>query len=140
MKRTSHFLLVLSFPTVRSGAVYPYDKHLNYTGNFGYYWSSTPYSNGVDAYNLYFLNTSVYPSYTITRYYGFSLRCLARELRVDGSITKVLVFFEALELMFSFFFCYREFTLGRTRVRFRHTESMAMRRASPRYKRRKLNS
>lgn len=43
--------------------------------NYGYYWSSTPYSDGSYAYNLYFYSTaSVYPSYSSSRQNGFSVR------------------------------------------------------------------
>ena len=44
-------------------------------GNFGYYWSASPFSRG--AYYLYFCyNGRVYPSYDGNRAYGQSVRCL----------------------------------------------------------------
>ena len=63
---------------VRSGYVRPYGPGLGNAGLSGYYWSSTPYSNGVSAYNLTFDTTGVSPSNYGNRYGGFSLRCLAR--------------------------------------------------------------
>lgn len=49
-------------------------------GASGYYWSSTPSSNGVNAYNLYFSSTaSINTSDSAgTRRYGRSVRCIAR--------------------------------------------------------------
>ncbi len=48
-------------------------------GNNGFYWSSTPVSNGTSAYNLNFNGTSnINPSNTNYRRYGFSVRCIAR--------------------------------------------------------------
>ena len=67
------------FYFVRSGVVYPYSKYLCDTGYYGRYWSSTPHSNGTSAYRFYFhTGTTVNPSDYNARYYGFSLRCLAR--------------------------------------------------------------
>ncbi len=64
---------------VRSGYVAPNDKYLYRTGIAGYYWSSTPGpSNANYAYDLGFNASSVYPSNNYDRYFGFSLRCLAR--------------------------------------------------------------
>lgn len=50
------------------------DKATDGTGYVGYYWSSTPYSSTSSAYYLGFGSSSVYPSYSITRYLGDSLR------------------------------------------------------------------
>ena len=50
---------------------------LYYAGYLGYYWSSTANSS-TDAYRLYFFSSYVYPSYGSFRYYGQSVRCLAR--------------------------------------------------------------
>ena len=50
---------------------------LNYAGNYGDYWSSTAYSSS-SAYYLYFFSGYVYPSDNFDRYYGQSVRCLAR--------------------------------------------------------------
>jgi len=50
---------------------------LNDAGSPGNYWSSTAYIiNG--AYYLLFNSSGVYPSSNYYRYYGFSIRCLAR--------------------------------------------------------------
>lgn len=47
-------------------------------GSYGYYWSSTPYSNGVnDAYDVYFYSGNMNPQGSNYRYNGFSVR-LAR--------------------------------------------------------------
>ena len=46
-------------------------------GYYGIYWSSTAYTS-YDAYGLYFYSSYVYPSHNYRRYYGFSVRCLAR--------------------------------------------------------------
>jgi uncharacterized protein (TIGR02145 family) len=48
-------------------------------GNEGNYWSSTPNSNGTQAYNLNFNSTSsINPSNNNNRNNGFSVRCLRR--------------------------------------------------------------
>ncbi len=51
---------------------------LRYAGDSGYYWSSTANSSTSNAYLLYFASDYVYPSTYDYRYYGFSVRCLAR--------------------------------------------------------------
>ena len=46
-------------------------------GNNGYYWSSTPNSNGTNAYSLNFNGSSnINPSNNNNRNAGFSVRCL----------------------------------------------------------------
>ena len=52
-----------------------------YAGYYGYYWSSTAYSNTSNAYVLYFGSSGVYPSGGTNRirYYGRSVRCLASQ-------------------------------------------------------------
>ena len=47
-------------------------------GSNGLYWSSTPDSNGTNAYNLSFNYGYLYPSDSANRYDGRSVRCLAR--------------------------------------------------------------
>ena len=42
----------------------------------GYYWSSTPNSSYAD--NLFFYNTGINPASSGYRYYGFSVRCVAK--------------------------------------------------------------
>jgi uncharacterized protein (TIGR02145 family) len=65
---------------VRGGTVVQDANYLFDTaGNYGYYWSSTPSSNSGLAYRLGFGGTNVIsPSTTANRYYGFSVRCIAR--------------------------------------------------------------
>lgn len=58
------------------------DKVLYFAGNYGYYWSSTPYSNGTSAYYLYFDGSGVTPSNYSNRYRGYSLR-LVRDLEKE---------------------------------------------------------
>ena len=52
---------------------------LRYAGDSGYYWSSTAYSSTNSAYGLYFGSGYVDPSNISSRYYGFSVRCLASQ-------------------------------------------------------------
>ena len=59
-----------------SGAVL--SGSLWYAGYSGYYWSSTASSSTSDVYNLGFLSGHVNPSGDGSRYFGFSVRCLAR--------------------------------------------------------------
>ena len=59
-------------------AGYVYTGGLDYAGNYGYYWSSTPNSDGSSAYNLSFVSGILYPSNYSGRYNGFSVRCLAK--------------------------------------------------------------
>lgn len=66
-------------------------------GSYGNYWSSTPRSNGTDAYLLYFNSGNLHPSISGPRYYGYSVRCLAEaeegsdEPVVDNPVIKVTV-------------------------------------------------
>ncbi len=67
------------FYGVRGGHVYQNTNLFAYAGDYGRYWSSTPYSNSTSAYNLNFAGTSnINPSNTNYRRYGFSVRCIAR--------------------------------------------------------------
>ena len=58
-------------------AGYVYSGSLRYAGLSGFYWSSTAVSSNY-AYFLYFRSGGVYPSNSVYRYYGRSVRCLAR--------------------------------------------------------------
>ncbi|MBR3180024.1 hypothetical protein IKF57_00620 [Candidatus Saccharibacteria bacterium] len=60
---------------VRSG--YVYSSQQNVAGYDGYYWSSSVYSSS-DAYYLVFDSSIVYPTFKYDRFYGFSVRCVAR--------------------------------------------------------------
>ena len=60
---------------VRGGDVNP-GNYLRGAGNFGYYWSSVGRSSSY-AYSLYFYSGYVDPSDVNSRYYGFSVRCVA---------------------------------------------------------------
>ncbi len=53
---------------------------LYYAGYYGYYWSSTPHSNGTYAYNLYFYPDHFASSNGDNRYYGGSVRCVAADV------------------------------------------------------------
>ena len=59
---------------IPAGRVSP--SGLDSTGDYSYYWSSTPYSDGNDAYLLYFYSGHLNPSVNGYRYRGFSVRCL----------------------------------------------------------------
>ena len=51
---------------------------LSLTGNYGYYWSCTAISD-IYAYSLHFHSSRVNPSgYSVDRYLGLPVRCLAR--------------------------------------------------------------
>lgn len=50
---------------------------LNGAGNYGLYWSSSPMSDGTQAYGLGFASGDLNPSYNDNRYYGRFVRCLA---------------------------------------------------------------
>ena len=50
---------------------------LHNSGVYGYYWSSTV-SSSTHAYLLSFNGTDIYPGRNLNRYYGRSIRCLAR--------------------------------------------------------------
>ena len=60
---------------VRGGIVY-LGYSLDLAGYSGYYWSSVG-RNSSFAYNLNFDSGYVNPSNGTTRYYGFSVRCVA---------------------------------------------------------------
>ena len=60
---------------VRSGGIY--GSTLSNPSIFGGYWSSTD-SNSTHAYNLNFGGTGIYPARDLDRYYGRSVRCVAR--------------------------------------------------------------
>ena len=61
---------------VRSGYVYPRNHYLGSAGYSGNYWSSVAVSSPGACY-LYFDSSSVNPSYSGSRYYGRSVRCVA---------------------------------------------------------------
>ncbi len=64
---------------VKSGVVDQTVNLLNGAGYEGNYWSSTPNSNVASAYDLTFSSTSsINASYSATRRYGISVRCIAR--------------------------------------------------------------
>ena len=50
---------------------------LGYPGVYGDYWSSTV-SSSTYAYSLVFNGTDIYPARINDRYYGMSVRCVAR--------------------------------------------------------------
>ena len=54
------------------------DGSSTYTqGSYGSYWSST--ANGsYDAYNLSLYSSNVYPAYGSNKYFGWSVRCVAK--------------------------------------------------------------
>ncbi len=56
---------------------YVNEGHLGATGEHGRYWSATA-SNISEAYNLFFDSRDVYPSDAVDRYFGLSVRCVAR--------------------------------------------------------------
>ena len=60
---------------VQGGNVNP-SNYLDYAGNYGRYWSSVGRSRS-DAYYLGFSSGLVLPSYGLSRYSGFSVRCVA---------------------------------------------------------------
>ncbi len=47
-------------------------------GSFGFYWSSSAYTSSSSAYDMYFNTSYVYPQDYNNKYYGFSVRCVAR--------------------------------------------------------------
>ena len=58
---------------------YVYSGSLRNAGNNGNYWSSTADSSASRAYYLYFNSGYVSPSFDGSRYFGFSVRCLASQ-------------------------------------------------------------
>jgi uncharacterized protein (TIGR02145 family) len=56
--------------TARDGSLY-------YQASDGSYWSSTVYSDTI-AYDLYYYTSYIYPAINYNRYFGFSVRCVAR--------------------------------------------------------------
>jgi uncharacterized protein (TIGR02145 family) len=58
-----------------AGYRYRADGALDDVGMYGGYWSST--ASGTNALYLYFNGTTVYPSYSNNRSYGFSVRCVS---------------------------------------------------------------
>ena len=73
----SHQMLSGEPKYVLSGARGDSSTILYNTGSYGFYWSSTVYSSGL-AYYMYIYSIYVYPRNNSNRYYGFSVRCLAR--------------------------------------------------------------
>ncbi len=56
---------------------YVNNSSLNNAGSYGYYWSSTA-NSATYAYRLYFNSSNVNPSDNFNRYFGYSVRCVAR--------------------------------------------------------------
>lgn len=63
-----------SFPP--SGYRRDSDGALFYVGQFGYYWSSSVYTDYTRGYFLHFYNTAVLPVYNAVQNYGFVVRCV----------------------------------------------------------------
>lgn len=61
-----------------NGYVYPWNQQLRHVGAYGCYWSSTA-STAANGFNLGFIASGVYPSYSNNRAYGLSVR-LVRDL------------------------------------------------------------
>ncbi len=55
-----------------------YSNGLNNASSAGYYWSRRAYSYTTRAYYLSFSSSDVLPQNFVDRYYGFSVRCVAR--------------------------------------------------------------
>ncbi len=72
---TGSNLITTPYYFVYGGNVY--HSSLYTAGSYGYYWSSTA-NSGTNAYYLYFNSSSVIPSSNDARYYGNSVRCVAR--------------------------------------------------------------
>lgn len=73
--------LMKSLALEKNGVLYSEENVPSYAGRYGYYWSSTSISNGVDAYSLFFSGTSyINPSYNPYRYSGLSVR-LVKEVK-----------------------------------------------------------
>ena len=51
---------------------------LDHSGSYGYYWSSVPYSDGTDSWNLRVLSRSHFTNYYGRRRYGFTVRPVHR--------------------------------------------------------------
>ncbi len=60
-----------------AGGVYQTSGALGDAGSYGYYWSRTAYSNSSYAYRLLFSSSGVYPTSDASRFYGYSVRCVA---------------------------------------------------------------
>ena len=69
--------MIVKAPYYFIPAGYVYSGSMNSAGNYGRYWSSTAY-NSTDAYLLSFEYGTISPSGNNSRYYGRSVRCLAR--------------------------------------------------------------
>lgn len=76
--------LIKNLGLEKHGLLYSGDDEPSYAGDYGYYWSSTPYSNyNSNAYYLFFSSTSsISPSNYIYRNAGFSVR-LVKDLQND---------------------------------------------------------
>jgi len=68
---------IREFPFYLFYGGYTSSGSLGAAGSFGYYWSSTA-DFSESAYRLLIYLGSIYPSGGLTRYQGFSIRCLAR--------------------------------------------------------------
>lgn len=76
---TTNTLVSAPLYFVRGGMVWRDSYLFSHAGNNGYYWSSSPDANGADAYTFFFSDTSnISPSTSNHRYFGFSVRCIAR--------------------------------------------------------------
>lgn len=83
---TSYDLRVAPFYFLHGGGVY--NGSLLNAGNQGRYWSSTA-SSVANAYGLYFGFTNVNPSNDTNRYFGDSVRCVARDNVPDVKLPEI---------------------------------------------------
>lgn len=77
-QQSGHNTVASPFYFSRSGNVSLLTGSLRCMGNRGVYWSSTASTSASNTYSLYFDSADTFPSNSLYRGYGFSIRCLSR--------------------------------------------------------------
>ncbi|MBQ8992029.1 hypothetical protein IJ090_01170, partial [Candidatus Saccharibacteria bacterium] len=62
------------------------DSSASIVGSRGLYWSSSV-NNTNNGYNLYFSSSDVYPQYNLNKFYGYAVRCVAKDTMQETSAT-----------------------------------------------------
>lgn len=73
----------------RGGFVGLHTGSLRDVGNTGYYWSSTASTSASNAYRLVFYAGDIYPSNSLERWRGFSVRCMSGGSYVLSFLTEI---------------------------------------------------
>ncbi|MBQ8992232.1 InlB B-repeat-containing protein, partial [Candidatus Saccharibacteria bacterium] len=71
-----------------SGYWYSTNTSASSLGSYGYYWSSSVYGT-VNGYRLLFSSSAVYPQDSYYKYYGYAVRCVAKDTMQENTASSL---------------------------------------------------